>query len=137
MMEKRAESKITKASNLPDDIVIEPAKMVGLSTVSPNKRMNYMIALFLGLALPFGYVTVKSALNNKIETQEDIEKLTKEPVLGKILHSRLKIGDVMSQFPNSNIAESFRALRTNLDFYIRSGKKKVIMVTSCLMASRF
>ena len=30
MLEKRAEAKITKASNLPDDIIIEPAKMVGV-----------------------------------------------------------------------------------------------------------
>ncbi len=38
----------------------------------------------------------------------------------------------MFEFPKSNIAESFRALRTNLDFYVRGGQKKVIMVTSCL-----
>ncbi len=30
LLEKRAEAKITKASNLPDDIIIEPAKMVGI-----------------------------------------------------------------------------------------------------------
>jgi capsular exopolysaccharide synthesis family protein len=37
----------------------------------------------------------------------------------------------MFEFPNSNIAESIRALRTNLDFYARGGQKKVILVTSC------
>jgi capsular exopolysaccharide synthesis family protein len=37
----------------------------------------------------------------------------------------------MFEFPKSNISESFRALRTNLDFYVRGGHKKVIMVTSC------
>jgi tyrosine-protein kinase Etk/Wzc len=132
MLEKRAEAKITKASNLPDDIIIEPAKMVGMVPVSPNKRMNYMVALFLGLALPFGFLTIRSALNNKIEGQDDIEKLTNEPVLGKILHNNYKTTNVMFEFPKSNIAESFRALRTNLDFYVRGGQKKVIMVTSCL-----
>ena len=35
----------------------------------------------------------------------------------------------MFEFPKSNIAESYRALRTNLDFYVRGGQKKVIMVT--------
>jgi len=38
----------------------------------------------------------------------------------------------MLEFPKSNIAESFRTLRTNLDFYMRGGQKKIIMVTSCL-----
>jgi capsular exopolysaccharide synthesis family protein len=38
----------------------------------------------------------------------------------------------MFEFPKSNIAESYRALRTNLDFYVRGGQKKVIMVTSSM-----
>jgi uncharacterized protein involved in exopolysaccharide biosynthesis len=38
MLEKRAEAKITKASNLLDDIIIESAKIVGLEPVSSNKK---------------------------------------------------------------------------------------------------
>jgi tyrosine-protein kinase Etk/Wzc len=132
MLEKRAEAKITKASNLPDDLIIEPAKMVGVAPISPNKKMNYLIAILIGIALPFGFLTIKSGLNNKIESQDDIEKLAKDPVLGKILHNSYKTNNVMFEFPNSNIAESFRALRTNLDFYVKRGHKKVIMVTSSL-----
>jgi tyrosine-protein kinase Etk/Wzc len=132
MLEKRAEAKITTASNLPDDIIIEPAKMVGFGPVSPNKKLNYMIALFLGLAIPFGYLMIRYALNNKVETQDDIERLTVVPVLGKILHNKYKTANVMFEFPKSNIAESYRALRTNLDFYVRGGQKKVIMVTSSM-----
>ena len=59
MLEKRAEAKITKASNLPDDIIIEPAKMVGYGPISPNKKLNYLIAFFIGLAVPFGYLMIK------------------------------------------------------------------------------
>lgn len=130
LMEKHAEAKITKASNLPDDIIIEPAKGRGL--ISPNIRMNYLVAVFLGLALPFGFIWLLSALNNKIESQDDLERITDRPVLGKILHNRHKTKNVMFEFPKSTIAESIRAMRTNLDFYVRGGQKKVIMVTSCL-----
>jgi tyrosine-protein kinase Etk/Wzc len=132
MLEKRAEAKITKASNLSDDIIIEPAKMVGFEPIYPNKKLNYLIAWFLGLAVPFGFLMIRSALNNKVETQDDIERLTDVPVLGKILHNKYKTSNVMFEFPKSNIAESYRALRTNLDFYVRGGQKKVIMVTSCM-----
>ena len=121
LLEKRAEAKITKASNLPDNLIIEPAAMVGMTPISPNKRINYIIALIFGMALPFGFLTLKSALNNKIEGQDDIEQLTSEPILGKILHNRYKTENVMFEFPKSDIAESFRALRTNLDFYVRGG----------------
>lgn len=132
MLEKRAEAKITKASNLPDDVIIEPAKMVSSAPVYPNKRLNYLMAFFLGLAVPIGYLMVINLLNNKIESQADIESITVKPVLGKIMHNRYKTNNVMFEFPKSTIAESFRALRTNLDFYVRGGHKKVIMVTSCL-----
>jgi capsular exopolysaccharide synthesis family protein len=132
MLEKRAEAKITKASNLPDDIIIEPAKMVGFGPISPKKRMNYLIAFLLGLAVPYGYLWFRSVLNNKVETQDDIERLTNVPILGKILHNKYKTSNVMFEFPKSNIAESYRALRTNLDFYVRGGQKKVIMVTSSI-----
>jgi capsular exopolysaccharide synthesis family protein len=132
LMEKHAEAKITQASNLPDDIIIEPAKMEGIGPISPNKQVNYLIAFFLGLAVPFSYLMIRSVLNNKVETQDDIERLTDVPVLGKILHSKYKTNNVMFEFPKSNIAESYRALRTNLDFYVRGGQKKVIMVTSSM-----
>jgi tyrosine-protein kinase Etk/Wzc len=131
LMEKHAEAKITKASNLPDDIIIEPAKLVKENPISPNRPRNYVAAFILGLALPFGYVLMKNAINNKVDSQEDIERLTDRPMLGKILHNRYKTRNVIFEFPKSNIAESFRALRTNLDFYVRGGFKKVIMVTSC------
>jgi capsular exopolysaccharide synthesis family protein len=132
LLEKHAEAKITKASNLPDDIIVEPASMVGLKPVSPNKIVNYLVAFFLGLSVPFCYLMIRRVLNNKVENQDDIEQLTEVPVLGKILHNRSKTNNVMFEFPKSNIAESFRALRTNLDFYVRGGKKKVIMVTSSM-----
>jgi capsular exopolysaccharide synthesis family protein len=130
-MEKHAEAKITKASNLPDDIIIEPAKGGG-TPISPNKKLNYLFAIFLGLTVPFGFVWIKSVLNIKIESQDDLEHLTDRPVLGKILHNRYKTNNVMFEYPKSNIAESFRALRTNLDFYVRGGQKKVILITSCV-----
>ena len=132
MMEKHAEAKITQASNLPDDLIIETANLVGTGPISPNKKVNYLAAIILGLAFPFAFLWLKNQLNNKIVVQEDIERLTERPVLGKILHSKYKTANVMFEFPKSNIAESFRALRTNLDFYVRGGHKKIIMVTSCL-----
>lgn len=133
LLEKRAEAKITQASNLPDDVIIEPASQVGSTPISPNTKRNYMVALLMGLALPFGFLMLRSALNTKIETQDTIERLTEIPVLGKILHNSKKTDNVVFEYPTSTIAESYRALRTNLDFYlIKGGHKKIILVTSCI-----
>jgi capsular exopolysaccharide synthesis family protein len=129
-MEKRAEANITRASNMPDNEILEPAE--GWGPVSPNKKNNYIIAFFLGLILPFVFLQVRNLFNNKIETQDQIEKITDVPVLGKILHNNKKTNNVVFELPNSSIAESYRALRTNLEYYVRGGHKKVIMVTSCI-----
>lgn len=131
LLEKRAEAKITKASNLPDNMIIETAK-ASSSPVSPNKKKNYFLALVMGMGLPFGFLILKNLLNNKVETQDDIEKITDAPVVGKILHNYKKSNNIMFEYPKSPIAESYRALRTNLDFYLKGGHRKVILVTSCI-----
>jgi tyrosine-protein kinase Etk/Wzc len=132
LLEKRAEAKITQASNLPDNVIIEPANMVGSEPIIPNKGINYLIALFLGMAIPFGFLIIKSSVNNKIESQEDLEKLSNALVLGKISHNNKKTNNVMFQFPKSGIAESFRALRTNIEFNFRKVPHKILLVTSSL-----
>lgn len=132
LLEKRAEAKITKASNLPDDIIIEPARQVGNGPISPNPTKNYLIAFLLGIGMPFTYLLIRKALNNKIESQESIERFTTIPVLGKIIHNVKKTINVVYEYPKSPIAESYRVLRTNLDFSMKGGSHKVIMVTSCI-----
>jgi tyrosine-protein kinase Etk/Wzc len=128
LMEKLAEAKITKASNMPDNEILEPAQ--GWGPVSPDKKQNYLIAFVLGLVVPFVLLQIKNLFNNKIETQEQIEKITDNPVLGKIPYSNKKSQYYIFDSPNSPIAEAFRALRTNLEYYIKGNHKKVIIVTS-------
>lgn len=132
LLEKRAEAKITQASNMPNNIIMEPANMVGFGPIFPRKTLNYALAFILSILLPLVFFFIKSNLNNKIESQENIEKITNVPVLGKILHNRKKTNNVVFDNPNSNISESYRALRTNLEYYIRGGYKKVIMITSSI-----
>jgi tyrosine-protein kinase Etk/Wzc len=132
LLEKRAEAKITKASNLPDDIILEPATQVGNGPISPDHTKNYLIAFVFGLGLPFGFLILRKALNTKIETQENIERMTNLPVLGKIIHNHKKTNNVVLEYPKSPIAESYRVLRTNLDFSMKGGNPKVILVTSCI-----
>jgi capsular exopolysaccharide synthesis family protein len=132
LLEKRAEAKITQASNLPDDIIIEPAMQVGSGPVAPNTQKNYIMAFLLGIGLPFSYLIARKALNNKIESQDSLERITTVPVLGKILHNYKKSGNVVFEYPKSPIAESYRVLRTNLDFTMKGGSHKVVMITSCI-----
>jgi tyrosine-protein kinase Etk/Wzc len=133
LLEKRAEAKITKASNLPDDIIIEPAMQVGGGPIAPYPTKNYMMAFIIGMGLPFAFLIVKKTLNNKIDSQESIERMTDVPVLGKIIHNYKKNNNVVYEYPKSPISESYRVLRTNIDFTMKGGlNPQVIMITSCL-----
>lgn len=132
LLEKRAEAKITLASNLPDNLIIEPAKMVGNRPVSPNKKINFLAAFIFGLAVPVGLLTLKGILYNKIDSRETIEAITNAPVIGRILHTSYKKGYTVFGSPRKEVAESFLALRTNLEYHYGAIKKKVILVTSCM-----
>ena len=82
--------------------------------------------------LPMLYILTKETLNNKFQTVEEIEKAYKIPVLGVIGKNRHdKDRLVVHRKPNSTIAESFRALRSNIQFLFQSkSDSKVILVTS-------
>jgi tyrosine-protein kinase Etk/Wzc len=132
LMQKQAEANINRASNLPDNEVIEKARLVGFGPVSPKKRINYIIAFLLAFVIPLTFLKVRSLISNKIVAQDQIEKITTIPVVGKILHHSRKSKHQVFEDTNSSVAESFRALRTNVDYYAKGTKKKVILVTSCV-----
>ncbi|PZX12321.1 capsular exopolysaccharide synthesis family protein [Breznakibacter xylanolyticus] len=129
LLQKNSETQITKASNSPDNEVVDQAVMGGI--VSPNKRSNYTRALMLALAIPIGLILLIEFLNVRIRGTEDLTHLAPHlPVLGQIPHSRLDGQNVIVNSPNSNIAEAFRSIRTRLNFLSVDKPVKVIAITS-------
>jgi uncharacterized protein involved in exopolysaccharide biosynthesis len=124
LLEKRAEAKITRASNTPDNIIIDSAKMAGLKPVYPDKTKNYLIAFLFGLLLPFGTIITRKTLSNKIASHEDIERITSMPVVGKILHNRNRTSNIMYDFKTS-ASQSRSGTSYKSRFYIRNGNKRL------------
>jgi len=69
-------------------------------------------------------------LNNKVQSKEDIENISDIPFAGVIGHKRISHNLVVNEMPKSAIAESFRSLRSNLNFFTGNKDKKIILVTS-------
>ncbi len=132
LLGKRAEAKITQASNRPDNVILESANLKGTHPVSPKKLLNYMIALFFGFTVPLIYLAVKNSLTGKIISQDSIEKITNIPVLGKIIHHKHQNSDTSVEHKSFVLTESFRTLRTNIELRFKNLTHKVIMVTSCI-----
>lgn len=130
LLRKRSESQIQKASNTSDHKVLESARYAG--QVSPNTQGNRKKALMLGVLLPLVFIVLRQLLNRRIQGVEDINKLTSLPVLGQIVHSKKAEPDVVIKHPKSVIAETFRRVRTRLEFLTGEITCPIISVTSSM-----
>lgn len=131
LMQKKAEADISKASNTSDVIVVNPPGLAG-GSISPRKSRNYSIALALGLIIPLGLFVLLEFFNNKVQSKEDIDKVTSIPFIGGIGHNASTGNLTVKEKPKSGLAESFRALRSNLNFFTGNQTKKVFMVSSSI-----
>ena len=109
--------------------------------VAPNKKMVYLIALFIGLVLPAVFIYLSYLLRNKFATVEEVQNAIKLPYLGSIplVESNIKQKKtqqkrfiVVERNKNDIMAEAFRTLRTNLQFVMKNTTGKVIMFTSTI-----
>lgn len=131
LLQKREETAISLAVTSPKAKTIDAAYSNGL--VSPNTRMIFTVALFIGLVLPIGFIVLIGLLDNKIHSRQDVVKQTDIPYLGDIpLSEDEKLGISDSR---SSTAESFRIILTNLEFMLsqtENNKAKSIFITSTL-----
>ncbi len=130
LLQKRAEAQIARASSIPDYEVVDAAVIATSNKVHPKKMLNYLIALFLAFMFPTSVILAKDFLNNKILDPEEIDNLSSFPVIGKVFHNFHRTKTVVNEHPNSSVTESFRAIRTNFQFFSEGGKRQVILVTS-------
>ena len=129
LLQKREENAITLAATANNaKIIDEPAAEGG--PVSPKPKMIYMIAFVLGVGLPIGVIFLIGLTKFKIEGRGDVEKLTRLPIVGDVPLTAEKTGSI-TVFENQNnlMSETFRNVRTNLQFMLGNGQK-VILVTS-------
>jgi capsular exopolysaccharide synthesis family protein len=131
LMQRRAEAQIAKASNAPDNEIIDRATVIG-GPIKPKTGSNYIIGFLLGLVLPGVFFSLKEVFNNKIETEEEVKKLTNLPVAGHITHSVSDYQDVVLRDPQSNVSEAFRNLRTRMRFFTKELKNPMILISSSM-----
>lgn len=131
LLQKRSEAQIAKASNIPDNEIIDKARLTEHKPISPKKGMNYAIAFVIGLVIPIGVITLIHTLHNVIESKSDIEKLAPNvPFLGSVLNHDKESKTVVMDYPKSRFTESLRSIRTNLQYFIKNSDKQTILVTS-------
>ncbi|MFD1771571.1 GumC family protein [Sphingobacterium suaedae] len=129
LQQKWEETAIGRTANVPNSKVIDSPKAEEFP-IAPKRKLMYALGLFLGLLMPLGTLYLKDMLNIRIRSVEDIQAKTTIPILGAIAHNTTQEQVVVSKTSRSPIAEQFRALRTNLEFVLQSGK--TILFTSSM-----
>lgn len=131
LLQKREENAITLAATANNAKIIDEA-LADDNPISPKKTIVYLAALVLGVVLPVGVIYLIGLTKFKIEGRADVEKLTSLPVVGDIPLADEKTGSI-AVFENQNnlMSETFRNVRTNLQFMLENGKN-VILVTSTI-----
>lgn len=130
LLQKRAETNISLASTMPDVQVIDTARPDLASPIGYSPRILLSLGFILGTGLPVAFLLLFNFFDDHIRTQQDLEKNTRIPILGNIMHSQTKSDLVVHENPKSNIAESFRALRTSLQFMLSGPLGKVLSIHS-------
>lgn len=111
--------------------VITPA-VAPTAASAPNTRMNLILGFLVGLGLGTGLAVLRAALDNRVRGESDLRQVTDAPLLGVISFDQdaTKKPLLTQTAPQSPRAESFRQLRTNLQFANVAGHAKSVLITS-------
>lgn len=131
LLQKQAEASISKASATEDITIVNPPMVAG-GPISPKPVQNFLIAVVIGLGLPILVFILMEVFNTKIQSKEDVERVTKIPFIAGVGHKRLNNNLEVLTTPKSAIAESFRALRSNLSYFLGKRDNGVFLITSSI-----
>lgn len=132
LLETRAQNIIAKAGIVADKSVLEPAFSTGVLRPLPGKTL--VTGIGGAIAMAFLLIFFKGVFYNYIQTKEDLKEITHLPVIGVIGKSKEAESEylIVDKFAQSQTAEAFRVIRTNLSYFAPKVASKVILVTSSM-----
>lgn len=131
LLQKKEEATLSLAVVAPSAKVIE-SPLAGETPISPKPNIVMLASLLLGLFIPVSVIGMKDLFNFNVKTEEDIKRLSDIPLLVGLPMDKSKKHLVVTPNAATPIAETFRLLRSNLQFSLHSPEKKVILVTSSI-----
>jgi polysaccharide biosynthesis transport protein len=148
LMEKLKEAGVTAGLRSNNIRSVDKARIPTYAS-EPNVPRNLTFALALGLTTGIGLAFLLEGIDNTVRTPEQAQAISGLPSLGMIplgsrsgieaaakrltvASSREAVELVTQARPQSQMAESYRALRTSLLLTSLGGPPKVILVTSAL-----
>ena len=137
LIEEKYQEALINEQSQPGNVLVIDKGRIPSKPAKPNRMMIVLIGIALGCGLAFGYVIIKDYFDNTIKSPEDIQKkniniLAWIPQIEGVKRNNIN-EFIVARSPKSIPSESFRALRTRVQFSnIDMDSFKTILVTSCL-----
>ena len=128
-LQKRAEAEIQKASNTPDNSILDKARTTAVMN-SKAKQKTTSTYLMIGFLIPFVLIILSELLNNKIRSPKDVTRLKTFRLIGTLRHAKNQNPTLVRASPRSSYAEMLRSIRTRLEFLLRRKTNMMICITS-------
>jgi succinoglycan biosynthesis transport protein ExoP len=134
LLAKRAQLDTNMALLTKNAVPVKAAESA--ARVQPRPVRNGVLGFVLGLVLGVALAFIREALDTRLRSSDEIEERVGLPLLARVPAPPKRLrkdgGLVMIDEPHGAQAETFRLLRTNLDFVRMVSKPGTILVTSAL-----
>lgn len=122
----------TQEARTSDNVSVAESALLPKNPISPRTLLNTLLAAVVGAMLAVGIAFLVEYLDVTVKTPGDLAELelTNIGTVGRIKVTDPSDGLVVAKDPRSPIAEAFRSLRTNIQFYSVDRPLRVILVTS-------
>ncbi len=128
-LQKKAETEIQKASNTPDNDILDRARVHSM-TNGGAKRKVLMRYLVIGLLIPLILVILMELLQTKIRTPKEVEKLSDYKLIGAVRHAHVQDPILVQKKPRSSYAEMLRQIRERIGFVVQRKTNIMVSITS-------
>lgn len=116
LLQKKEEAALTAAITAPTAKVVDYAYTPS-DPISPKTRIIFLAGLIIGLGLPIGILYLVFLFDTKISTKEQVQSRLNIPIVAEIPFNKEYNEKIIKPTDNSSLAESFRILRTNLNYF--------------------
>ncbi|HVF97153.1 MAG TPA: polysaccharide biosynthesis tyrosine autokinase, partial [Flavisolibacter sp.] len=129
LLGRRDEAAISLAATISNTKILQDAQ-VDFSPIKPDRRSVKIMAILIGLMLPTVVIVLAELFNDKVTSRSDVERMTQATILGEVGHNHSKETLLVTSGNRKVIAEQFRILRSNLQYFLTHVDRPVLLVTS-------
>ena len=134
LMKQKSEAEMVKASTVSKNRLLDKAS-IPRSPIKPKRRIIIAMGVFLGFILGVLLAFLRILMDSKIKTESDITAKVSYPIVASIPHFNKMEDGWKGKVPvfdatKSALAESFRHLRSNIQFMRQKEGAQILLVTS-------